>query len=119
MTRWKSAARLASSKCICSRDQHSYILVCIQLNSFTVLILSITFRWNYNACVSANPEDDDETGTNKWYMNWTAGQKCVQDCKSGGDCGGLAHTWDELYDTKADCCKTKTWVPLKDCLSDK
>ena len=68
-----------------------------------------------------DPEDEEDAGTSKWYVFYSGGsQKCVQDCKSGGECGGLANSWDELYDSKTECCKEKDqWTPLKDCLAKK
>lgn len=59
-------------------------------------------------------------GTNKcvahkWYVNWSD-TTCVQDCVSGGSCGGLADASATLFDDKTSCCGLLPWIPLVQCL---
>jgi len=58
------------------------------------------FTWNRGTCMGG-------AGTNKWYMDYIGEEKCVRDCLSGSDCGGIAESWDQLFDSKFDCCKMK------------
>ena len=45
-------------------------------------------------------------GTNKYYVNYDAGT-CLQDTD------GSAEAWDELFDTKSECCQEKRYGLLK------
>ncbi|KAL3798284.1 hypothetical protein HJC23_000198 [Cyclotella cryptica] len=56
----------------------------------------------------------DSFGSEKWYMDWTV-SKCVKDCKTGTDCGGLATLWDTLYHSQSECCKEKLWWNTEGC----
>mmetsp|Transcript_20073 Transcript_20073/g.42253 ORF Transcript_20073/g.42253 Transcript_20073/m.42253 type:complete len:568 (+) Transcript_20073:272-1975(+) len=67
------------------------------------------YSWNMNDCVGAAGATT-VTGSNKWYPNWED-FVCVQDCVGDSPCGGLAESWDPLYDTVNTCCDTKlNWV---------
>ena len=48
------------------------------------------------------------SGNEKWYRDWSS-NKCVQNCATDADtkCGGLAHSWDDMYDTQDECCKSR------------
>jgi hypothetical protein len=67
------------------------------------------FSYNLSACTGAS----GATGSNKYYMSWSA-NKCVQDCEGTG-CGGLAESWDTLYDTQSECCSDKMSWDKKTC----
>jgi len=79
------------------------------------------YSWAYNGCIVDSDSDGTITalGTNKWYVNYQK-QVCKQDCFEGSDaCGGLAKTWDKLFNTAADCCSIKLhWVDSKTCRGD-
>ncbi|KAL7460646.1 hypothetical protein ACHAXS_001091, partial [Conticribra weissflogii] len=67
------------------------------------------YSWNMNDCVGTSG-GTTVSGSNKWYPNWED-FICVQDCVGASPCGGLAESWDPLYDTVATCCDTKlSWV---------
>jgi hypothetical protein len=77
------------------------------------------FEYDYDNCVDYEPDEEEDTGSDKFYIDWkSSGQKCVQDCKTGGECGGLAASWDVLYDDKKKCCAAQSWKPAKDCLAE-
>jgi len=56
------------------------------------------------------------TGSNKFYVDWVI-EKCVQDCEGAAPCGGLAKSWDFLYNSVSECCSKLTWVTSHDCNS--
>ena len=58
------------------------------------------YSWNLSLCLGSS----GSSGSNKWYMDWNE-NKCVQDCTGASPCGGLAETWDLVYDTQDKCCK--------------
>lgn len=62
------------------------------------------FGWNKDACVGA----PSGVNTSKFYMDYVNGY-CVQNCDGALPCGGIADTWDELYDTLKACCAGKDW----------
>lgn len=55
------------------------------------------------------------TSSKKFFVDWTM-QRCVQDCEGSAPCGGLAQTWDILYNTENDCCDIISWIPKETCL---
>jgi hypothetical protein len=55
------------------------------------------------------------TGTKKWYVDWVL-QKCVKDCDSGDSCGGLAKTFNTLYDDVEICCGKLFWKDRSKCV---
>eukprot|EP00986_Skeletonema_menzelii_P020105 scaffold30190_cov263-Skeletonema_menzelii.AAC.1 len=55
-------------------------------------------------------------GTGKWYVKYVD-ETCVQDCVGASPCGGIAESWDELFDNKKACCDEKMWYDNK-CLSN-
>lgn len=55
------------------------------------------------------------TGTEKWYVDWIL-QKCVKDCDSGEGCGGLAMTFNTLYEDVDICCSMIFWKDRSECL---
>lgn len=83
---------------------------------------STTLFWtNQQACVasstkSAAATDPTLLGSSKWYVDWKQ-FKCVKDCdESLSQCGGLAKSWDELYDTSAQCCGERlSYIETEDC----
>ena len=76
------------------------------------------YSWAYSDCIAGSDSDGtiSSLGTNKWYVDYLS-EVCKQDCSEGSDtCGGLAKTWDTLYDTAADCCGGKLWwIPTTTC----
>ncbi len=40
----------------------------------------------------------------KWYTDW-ATNACVEDCEEGSSCGGMAMSYDQLYEDNKSCCK--------------
>eukprot|EP00956_Cyclotella_meneghiniana_P004011 scaffold4865_cov83-Cyclotella_meneghiniana.AAC.9 len=58
------------------------------------------YSWNLYSCLGTSVS----AGSSKWYMDWN-GSKCVQDCTGASPCGGLAETWDTLYDSQDICCE--------------
>lgn len=56
-----------------------------------------------------------ESGTEEYYIKWSVG-KCVKNCDKslGGDCGGLAETWDITYGSQSTCCNQPSMVWKKD-----
>lgn len=63
------------------------------------------FPWDKETCTGSQV-----VGTNKYYVKYDA-YTCVQDTD------GSAEAWDELFDTKSECCQEKLWWET-DCLSN-
>jgi hypothetical protein len=62
------------------------------------------YSWDLSACLGGS----SPTGTLKYYMSYDEGT-CVQDCIGASPCGGLAESWDYLYDTQSSCCSERAW----------
>jgi hypothetical protein len=78
------------------------------------------------------------TGSKKWYVDWVLQKvrfysiivtdchlylsymiffpQCVKDCESGGNCGGLAKTFNTLYDDVENCCSQLFWKDRSKCV---
>ncbi|EJK62224.1 hypothetical protein THAOC_17171 [Thalassiosira oceanica] len=72
------------------------------------------FGWMLNECLGSSAG-----ATSKWFIDWDD-FKCKRDCAvgTGASCGGRAESWDELFDTRLECCSNKAaWNPT-DCLVD-
>ena len=69
------------------------------------------------ACFAASGVTVAAAGSNKFYIDWVNGH-CLQDCEGPAPCGGLAETWDFLYDSGDACCAKLPWVSAADCISD-
>jgi hypothetical protein len=75
------------------------------------------FGYALGECISSSGGEVLTSG--KWYVNYKR-TVCQMDCiNGGGACGGIAHSWDELYDSAGECCKEKLfWIPKSDCESE-
>lgn len=62
------------------------------------------YKWNRAKCVGSS----SRVGSNKCYIDYVE-EKCVKDCVKETGCGGLAESWDQLYESQSDCCKAKNW----------
>jgi hypothetical protein len=62
------------------------------------------YSWDLSTCLGGAAA----TGTSKWFMDYDA-NKCVQDCVGASPCGGLAESWDLLYDSQSSCCDERNW----------
>ena len=69
------------------------------------------FHWALKDCMGTQV-----VGTGKWYVKYEA-ETCVQDCTGGSNCGGIAESWDEVFDSKIACCDAKMWYN-NDCVSN-
>ncbi|EJK49655.1 hypothetical protein THAOC_31445 [Thalassiosira oceanica] len=72
------------------------------------------YGWMLNECLGSSAG-----ATSKWFIDWDD-FKCKRDCAvgTGASCGGRAELWDELFDTRSECCSNKAaWNPT-DCLVD-
>ena len=81
------------------------------------------------------------TGSKKWYVDWvlqkvrldsiidtdynlclfifsymTFFPQCVRDCENGDNCGGLAKTYNTLYDDVEICCSMLFWKDRSKCV---
>jgi len=78
------------------------------------------YIWAYNECISLTGGSPLLTATGKWYVNHEK-MICQMDCPEGGSvpdpkCGGLANTWNTLYESAATCCEQKlSWIPPATC----
>ena len=76
------------------------------------------YFYDKNVCMIASGGSVAHIATNKYYANY-ATEACVKDClvnESDPECGGLAKSWYELFDTAKKCCENKLgWVELRDC----
>lgn len=75
------------------------------------------YKWAYSDCIGLSGGNTSLPATNKWYVNHQD-EMCQQDCleQDSGPCGGLAESWDSLYETAAICCEEKlSWVALASC----
>ena len=54
-------------------------------------------------------------GSGDWYVDYGR-KKCVRDCESGANCGGLKNSWDISYANVNDCCDRILWIPRQDCI---
>ncbi len=81
---------------------------------------SKNYGWRYDKCIdSSTTASQTKSGSNRWYVSYTD-SICKQDCKNSSSlsCGGLANSWDFLYDTVEDCCVQRLyWVKLDVCIS--
>jgi hypothetical protein len=77
---------------------------------------SSALGWLKSEVCIANTDGTAATGSDNWYVNW-AESKCVQDCPEadGGNCGGIAESWDVLYSSSSACCERLSWVPASEC----
>ncbi|KAL7539345.1 hypothetical protein ACHAXR_009202, partial [Thalassiosira sp. AJA248-18] len=77
------------------------------------------YHWDYNDCIAGSGGSSTSSATGKWFVNHLE-EICHQDCPSSGNvtCGGLANSWDELYDSAFDCCSSQlSWLRPTDCES--
>jgi len=72
------------------------------------------FYYDINSCLGTSP-DTSSVGTDKWYVDYAA-ETCVKDCEGVSPCGGLAESWDELFEDKKECCGKKLYWNSK-CLT--
>ena len=75
------------------------------------------YGYSMNECLLESGGSSAALASQKWYVDWKK-EVCVKDCDDSADpsCGGLAQSWDELFDESDDCCKKKlSWVPRKHC----
>jgi hypothetical protein len=72
--------------------------------------------WDKTKCVY-DSQGATAPGTQKYYVDWSL-SKCAQDCPeaNGGSCGGIANTWETLYNTAAECFDRISWVAPADAL---
>ena len=70
------------------------------------------FVWNINKCLGNSGAS--EVGTNDWYVDWNwSDTVCVQNKGSN-----LADSWDQLYNSKEECCKKGLfWIDKRKCLA--
>ncbi|KAL7503822.1 hypothetical protein ACHAXN_001894 [Cyclotella atomus] len=64
-----------------------------------------------NTCLGIS---SSSSGFTKWYINFNTWE-CVQDCDGASPCGGLANSWDVMYDTRQTCCGERKWWNLASC----
>jgi len=60
-------------------------------------------------------------GTDEWYVSSNnPSSKCVKNCdkSQGGSCGGLAETWNPLYNSASACCGSSqmAWMEQSKCI---
>ena len=65
------------------------------------------FHYNINACLGTS-----YGGSDKWYVKFDA-RTCAKDCVGASPCGGVAASWDELFDSKEKCCETKMFWDIR------
>lgn len=65
------------------------------------------FHYNINACLGTS-----YGGSDKWYVKFDA-RTCAKDCVGASPCGGIAASWDELFDSKEKCCETKMFWDIR------
>jgi hypothetical protein len=62
------------------------------------------FRFAFKECMGTQ-----DVGTGNWYVKWDS-NTCAQDCTIGAsnsNCGGIAGSWEEFFDSKEACCDSK------------
>ena len=77
------------------------------------------FNWAYSDCISLSGGSPSALATGNWYVN-DQEKICQQDCakESDGPCGGLAESWNTLYETAANCCTEKlSWIASSTCIA--
>lgn len=78
------------------------------------------YNWDYNECITDSGGSTSTSATFKWYVNHHE-EVCQQDCPevaSKASCGGLAKTWDQLYESVTACCEDRvSWIPSSSCES--
>mmetsp|Transcript_23728 Transcript_23728/g.43605 ORF Transcript_23728/g.43605 Transcript_23728/m.43605 type:complete len:228 (-) Transcript_23728:178-861(-) len=75
------------------------------------------FNWAYSDCISISGGSPSAPATGSWYANHQK-EICQQDCakESDGPCGGLAKSWNTLYETADTCCtEIFSWVTSSTC----
>jgi hypothetical protein len=80
------------------------------------------YSWNKSKCMGTSTTSAVLTGSEKFYVLWQGGANnkdvCVKDCATGvgANCGGVAESWDQLYDTQAACCSARVSYDYKNCM---
>ena len=81
---------------------------------------SAHYQYNISGCTgqpSSVTSGAPVSSTGKYYVDWK-NYKCSKDCDSGtAGCGGLAQSWDVLYDSKDQCCRESLGWNYKDCIA--
>ena len=110
----------SSPKCINGTDAPHYMKRSpeIWLSDDAAECCKTHYFYDENVCISASGGSVAQIATDKYYANY-ATEACVKDClvnESDPECGGLAKSWYELFDTAKKCCENKLgWVELRDC----
>jgi hypothetical protein len=91
----------------------------VQMFDTAAACCSAKLSWVNKATCEAKSTGGTATpasGSNKWYIDWSI-SKCVQDCPSGGSCGGLAESWENPeYTSWETCCAARlSWMKKEDC----
>ena len=112
---WNGASSSSATTCLNDGKEPKYMF-----NSPTWYMSSTLkeccerhFHWALNDCMGTQV-----VGTEKWYVKYEA-LTCVQDCTGGSNsnCGGIAESWDEVLESKKECCDKKMWYDNK-CISN-
>ncbi|KAL7462009.1 hypothetical protein ACHAXS_002405, partial [Conticribra weissflogii] len=72
-----------------------------------------SFPWMREIVCEAFSTGKTPSGTRKWFVDWES-EQCIQDCVED-ECGGLAKTWDYMYDDIKTCCDRLFWLDFNDC----
>eukprot|EP00584_Thalassiosira_punctigera_P022733 CAMPEP_0172574500 /NCGR_PEP_ID=MMETSP1067-20121228/136730_1 /TAXON_ID=265564 ORGANISM="Thalassiosira punctigera, Strain Tpunct2005C2" /NCGR_SAMPLE_ID=MMETSP1067 /ASSEMBLY_ACC=CAM_ASM_000444 /LENGTH=908 /DNA_ID=CAMNT_0013367129 /DNA_START=168 /DNA_END=2895 /DNA_ORIENTATION=- len=75
------------------------------------------YSWEFSTCIQESGGNPLATSTGKWYVNHEE-RICQQDCPETGNvtCGGLANSWDILYESSGDCCEGQlSWISSAVC----
>jgi hypothetical protein len=107
------------SKCIFGADAPSYMKIqaAIWLYDDASACCERYYGYAMNTCLVASGGSPSAIAMAKWYVKWDT-ETCVKNCEDSSDlsCGGLAESWDELFDDPDTCCKKKlSHVARKNC----
>ena len=106
---------MINGKCVKDSELPTNNLSVPLFNSTTECCTSGIFWLSEEACAAASGINVTMVkGSNKFYVDWV-NEHCVKDCNGSAPCGGLAQTWDILYDSESDCCASIPWISAENC----
>ena len=105
-----------NGKCIKDSETPAEDLSVSLFNS-TVECCTASISWLPKAaCVAASGDTATAAqGSGKFFIDWVY-ERCAKDCEGSAPCGGLAQSWDDLYEAESACCDMIPWIARENCV---